>query len=237
MHVVQRGHDRGDCFRGDTDRLVYLANLLELSADTACAVHAYCLMTNHVHLLLTPSSEDACSRLTRNLGQRYVQYFNKRYTRSGTLWEGRPRSCLVDSASYVIACYHYIERNPVRAGMTPSARTYPWSSHNGNAGHAHNKLLTPHPEYLALGSGEASRQMAYRSLFSENDAPDFLQAIRDATNGGYALVGEQLKSTLPADIRRRLEPQQRGPRRTEMIDSGSAAGQLAFELGLRPETN
>ena len=115
LHVIQRGHDRKPCFRHDTDHLVYLSNLAELSRRTRCAVHAYCLMTNHVHLLLTPSDERACATLMRNLGQRYVQYFNRRYERSGTLWEGRYRSCLVESAAYVLACYRYIERNPVRA--------------------------------------------------------------------------------------------------------------------------
>src|SRR5687768_17352940 len=146
VHIVQRGHDRRDCFREDTDYLVYLSNLRELSAKAGCAVHAYCLMTNHVHLLLTPSAADACAILMRNLGQRYVQYFNRRYERSGTLWEGRPRSCLVESARYVIACHRYIELNPVRAGMEQSAPAYRWSSHNGNAGQVDNKLLSPHPE-------------------------------------------------------------------------------------------
>ena len=232
VHIVQRGHDRRECFREETDYLVYLANLHELSATTGCAVHAYCQMTNHVHLLLTPSATDAIATLMRNLGQRYVQYFNRRYARSGTLWEGRPRSCLVESARYVIACHRYIELNPVRAGLQPSAQAYRWSSHNGNAGAADNKLLTPHPEYLALGLDERSRHAAYRSLFSASDEPEFLSAIRDATNAGHALVGAQLKSTLPADVLRRLERGQPGPRPVPMTDPSSAAAQLELELGL-----
>jgi putative transposase len=211
LHIVQRGHDGRDCFRNDTDYLVYLANLRDLLARSGCALHAYCLMTNHIHLLLTPRAADSCALLMRGLGQRYVQYFNRRYDRSGTLWEGRFRSCMVDSASYVLACYRYIERNPVRAGMVPSARDYPWSSHDGNSGAACNKLLTPHVEFLALGLEETGRHKAYLGLFSVEDDPAFLAEIRDATNGGFALVGDRLRSTLPADQRRRLARRLPGP--------------------------
>ena len=144
LHVVQRGHNRRDCFQHETDYLVYLANLRELSTRTQCALHAYCLMTNHVHLLLTPSDPQSCARLMRNLGQRYVQYFNRRYQRSGTLWEGRYYSCLVDSSQYVIACYRYIERNQLR----PYAEQAP----------------SPHPEYLALAVEDTSRHAAYQGL-------------------------------------------------------------------------
>lgn len=118
-----RGHNRRDCFLEQTDYLGYLANLRDLTRKTGCALHAYCLM------------------------QRYVQYFNRRYRRTGTLWEGRYKSCLVLSAQYVLACYRYIERNPVRAGMVASVPEYPWSSHGGNSGRASNALLTPHVEF------------------------------------------------------------------------------------------
>jgi putative transposase len=234
---VQRGHDRRDCFQHDTDYLVYLANLRDLSASTECALHAYCLMTNHVHLLLTPSTPQACALLMRNLGQRYVQYFNRRYQRRGTLWEGRFRSCLVDSASYVIACHRYIERNPVRAGMVPSAGSYRWSSYRGNAGQAPNAILTPHPEYLALGLADASRHAAYHELCAAGDAPAFLAAIRDATNGGFALVGERLKATLPADQQLRLERKPPGPRAKPTLEPQERTAQFEIELGLRPRTS
>jgi putative transposase len=237
LHIVQRGHNRRDCFRHDTDYLVYLANLRDLAASLQCALHAYCLMTNHVHLLLTPSSAQACARLMRNLGQRYVQYFNRRYDRSGTLWEGRYRSCLVDSAQYVIACYRYIERNPVRAAMVASVSIYRWSSYNGNSGQASSQLLTPHPEYLALGLDETSRHAAYKDLFAVGDEPAFLAAIRDATNGGFALVGERLKATLPADMQRRLERRPPGPGAKAAPRAERVSGELELELGLRPRTS
>jgi putative transposase len=189
VHIVQRGHDRRECFRQDTDYLVYLENLRHLLAKSGCALHAYCLMTNHIHLLLTPAAPAGCALLMRGLGQRYVQYFDRRYARSGTLWEGRFRSCIVSSASYVLACYRYIELNPVRAGMVASPCAYRWSSHQGNAGRGSNTLLTPHPEYVALGGEPASRQSAYQGLFAASDDPVFLAAVRGATNGGYALAG------------------------------------------------
>jgi putative transposase len=219
LHVIQRGHNREDCFRHDTDYLVYLSNLRELSAQMQCALHAYCLMTNHVHLLLTPTSPQGCALLMRNLGQRYVQYFNRRYRRSGTLWEGRYHSCLVDSGKYVIACHRYIERNPVRAGMVPSPGDYRWSSHKGNTGRVSSTLLTAHPEYLAISADETSRHAAYEGLFGMDDEPAFLAAIRDATHGGFALVGERVKSMLPENLQARLERKPPGPRPKPKVEA------------------
>ena len=235
LHVVQRGHNRRDCFQQDTDYVVYLSNLRDLCVRTQCALHAYCLMTNHIHLLLTPSTLDGCARLMRNLGQRYVQYFNRRYQRTGTLWEGRYHSCLVDSASYVLACYRYIERNPVRAAMVAAASQYPWSSYQGNAGRAVNQLLTPHAEYLALSSSDGGRHASYEGLFGGSDDPVFLAAIRDATAGGFALVGEELKARLPADIVARLERKPPGPR--PQLPQAASSAQIEIELGLRPRTS
>jgi putative transposase len=210
LHVVQRGHNRDACFWHDTDRVLYLSLLQDMSKQKACALHAYVLMTNHVHLLLTPSDADSCARLMRNLGQQYVQYVNRRYQRSGTLWDGRYRSCLVDSTEYVIACHRYIERNPVRAGMVAAASDYRWSSHRGNAGMMENPLLTRHCEYLALSRDEDSRHAAYRQLFDHADDPRFLDTIRDSTNGGFPLLGERLKAQLVASGQR-LEPRKPGP--------------------------
>jgi len=234
LHIVQRGHDRRNCFRHETDYLVYLSNVRELAARTGCALHAYCLMTNHVHLLLTPSSLHSCALLMRNLGQRYVQYFNRRYNHSGTLWEGRFHSCLVDSASYILACYRYIERNPVRAGMVQALADYRWSSHQANAGLASDDSLTAHPEYDALGLDRDVRHVAYRGLFAAGDDSSFLTAIRHATYGGYALIGERLKASLPPSLQRRLERQRPGPKPPP--DNASTFAQAALELGLRPRT-
>ena len=167
----------------------------------------------------------------RNLGQRYVQYFNRRYQRSGTLWEGRYHSCLVDSAAYVVACHRYIERNPVRAGMVPSAADYRWSSHNGNTGRVSNTVLTAHPEYLALAANDASRQVAYAGLFAVADEPAFLAAIRDATHGGFALVGERLRSTLPENLQERLERRPPGPRPKSKTEADHRSLEIEFGVG------
>ena len=210
MHVVQRGHNRQACFKQETDYLVYLTLLHGLSTKRGCAVHAYCLMTNHVHLLLTPRDPQACATLMRDLGQGFVQYVNRRYRRSGTLWEGRFRSCLVDSPQYVLACHRYIELNPVRAAMVSSASAYRWSSHNGNTGRIENKLLSHHPEYLALALDDGWRHAAYQQLFDQSDEPSFLAAIRGATNGGFPLLGERLKAQVVA-TGRAVEPRKPGP--------------------------
>jgi putative transposase len=182
-----------------------LLHLRELAGKLDCDVHAYCLMTNHVHLLVTPSAEDSCAMLMRHLGQRYVQYFNRRYGRSGTLWEGRYHSCVAESSSYVLACYRYIEMNPVRAGMVEHPSQYSWSSYNANSGGRTEKAITPHSEYLALGSEPSFRWDAYRSLFLQGIDTDLLEAIRSATNGGYPLGSESFRHDISSKTGRRTE--------------------------------
>lgn len=225
MHVRQRGVNREDCFREDADRLVYLSCLRELAARSECAIHAYCLMTNHVHLLLTPSDEGGCATMMRDLGRRYVPYFNRRYGRTGTLWEGRFRSCLVDSARYVLGCYRYIECNPVEARMVAAPQAYPWSSYAGNAGLLDDVLLSPHVEYTALAETPTARRSAYRALFTLPRDGETLRALRDATASGYGLVGDALKSRLVADGQR-IERVKPGPKR----DSTPADGPTSADL-------
>jgi putative transposase len=190
------------CFREHSDYLLYLAHLRDLSVKLKCVVHAYCLMTNHVHLLITPCAAEACIDLMRDLGQRYVQYFNRRYQRTGTLWEGRFRSCIAESAAYVLACYRYIELNPVRAGMVAHPEAYLWSSYAVNAGQRTDPSIAPHAEFDALGHDAVARQAAYRSLVENNLPPALLAAIREATNGGYPLVSAAFKSRLPSVAQR-----------------------------------
>ena len=202
VHIVQRGNNRISCFKQESDYLMYLANLRQLSIKFQCDVHAYCLMTNHVHLLLSPNFAGACTALMKALGQRYVQYFNARHGRTGTLWEGRFRSCLTESAGYVLACYRYIELNPLRARMVDHPSAYPWSSYAVNAGIRADPLLIPHAEFLALSADAAECHRAYRRLVDEGVEPSFLQAIRDATNGGYPLASDVFKSGLAASGRR-----------------------------------
>ena len=212
LHIIQRGNNRTACFHTDNDRLVYLAHLRQLSEKYECAVHAYCLMTNHVHLLATPANAGAVTGLMRDLGQRYVQYFNGRHARSGTLWEGRFRSCIAESARYVLACYRYIELNPVRARMVDHPSGYLWSSYAINSGMCSDPLIAPHSEYTALASEAESRFMAYRRLIDENLDPALQQAIREATNSGYPLASDGFKAKVLAPLGWRLEPGKPGPR-------------------------
>ena len=210
LHIYQRGNDRKATFREDSDRLVYLCNLGELCQRWGCDLHAYCLMTNHVHLMLTPRDEDGPACVMRDLGRRYVRYFNERHGRTGSLWEGRFYSCLLDSSRYVLGCQRYIDLNPVRAGMVASPDAYRWSSYAGNSGIRKDPLLTPHGEYLAMSTDESRRWVAYAELCREAEEPEFLAAVRDATYAGLPLVGEQLKSRLEA-MGWRLERAKPGP--------------------------
>jgi putative transposase len=228
LHIVQRGVDRAMCFRGDADYLVYLSHLRQLSLKHGCAVHAYCLMTNHVHLLLTPDSAESCIWLMRDLGRRYVPYFNRRHQRTGTLWEGRFRSCIVESARYVLACYRYIELNPVRAGMVGEAAAYLWSSHAANSGARHDASLSPHAELEALSAKPQNRAAQYRALFADLMDESSLQAIRDATNSGYPLVSERFKDRVIAPLGWKITRGKPGPR--SILDPDAEFGKRVATL-------
>jgi putative transposase len=204
VHIVQRGNDRSDCFRRDGDYMLYLMHLRELADKLSCRVHAYCLMTNHVHLLLTPPSAQACAALMRNLGQRYVPRFNRAYLRTGTLWEGRFRSFLVESALYLIACYRYIEQNPVRANMVRTPAEYPWSSYHANAGLRPDSLVTPHAEYLALSEDPQRRNLAYRELVETALESADIKRIREAAHSGMPLGSEAFMAWIEIDLGREV---------------------------------
>jgi putative transposase len=210
-HVVQRGVDRAVCFRSDNDRILYFLHLRELSEKFGCSVHAYCLMTNHVHLLVTPARDESVQAMMKGLGQRYAQYFNRKYERTGPLWDGRYHSCIAESAYYVLACYRYIELNPVRAGMVASPTGYQWSSYRANADGSDDQLTRPHAEYLALGrTAEASRD-AYRAMFDKALDPPMLERIRSSTSGGYPLASPEFAQRL-AGMGVKLKPSVPGPR-------------------------
>ena len=187
LHVVQRGINRQQCFFSDTDYAVYLKFLAEFSVRFGCSLHAYCLMTNHIHLLLTPERADACALLMKNLGQRYVQSVNRKLERTGTLWEGRFKSGLVRSESYVLACYRYIELNPVRAGMVSVPSQYRWSSYSTNAEGKGSELVRSHPAYDALGCDVAQRTSAYQQLCESAPPVLILEEIRRATRIGCVI--------------------------------------------------
>ena len=187
VHIVQRGHDRSDCFFEESDYHAYLGYLGKFAAEFGCTVHAFCLMTNHVHLLVTPRSPDSCALMMKNIGQRHVQRINSRLDRSGTLWEGRFYSCPVPGERYVLTCYRYIELNPQRALMVGHPSAYPWSSYHQNVCGDPCGLLTPHPVYLALAEHAEIRGAAYRALCDEPIEAEALDRIRAATRGGYSV--------------------------------------------------
>ncbi len=202
-HIIQRGNNRSVCFYAEEDYQFYLHFLEEFAARFGCAIHVYVLMTNHVHLLLTPQRPDSASLLMKHLGQRYVQYINRTYERSGTLWEGRFRSCLTQTEDYVLACYRYIELNPVRAGMVNRPQEYRWSSYHANALGKASSLIIPHDQYRRLAQDENSRLEAYRALFKAHLDEEVVGEIRSATNGNYALGGERFQREIELALGRR----------------------------------
>lgn len=203
-HIIQRGNNRAACFYAEEDYRRYLDELAAQTRRFGCAIHAYVLMTNHVHLLLTPSHVNSAGLMMKHLGQRYVQYVNRTYRRSGTLWEGRFRSCLTQTEDYVLACYRYIELNPVRAAMVRHPGDYRWTSFQANGNGSKDTLITPHDQYLRLGRTETARLASYQSLFKAHLDPELIGQIRSATNGNYALGSTLFEEEIGKMLQRRV---------------------------------
>jgi putative transposase len=212
QHVTQRGHNRSAVFVRRADYARFRTDLITACDRHGCAIHAYVFMTNHVHFLMTPTSATGISRVMQSVGRRYVQYFNRRYGRTGSLWEGRYRAIAIDSDRYLLACYRYIERNPVRASMVDDPQDYAWSSYRANALGVRDALVTVHDGYRALGCDDDSRRRVYRALCrADVDAPT-LNAIRRATGGGWALGGDQFREEVSRLAGRRAGPLPQGRR-------------------------
>lgn len=223
QHIVQRGNDRQPCFYQDIDRVRYLDELQEICLREGCAVHAYVLMTNHVHLLMTPRASGQIARVMQALGRRYVRYVNDRYRRTGTLWEGRYKACLVDGESYLLRCYRYIELNPVRARMVASPADYPWSSYASNALAVASPLIRPHPSYVGLGPGPAERCEAYRALVEQAIVPDELDSVRLHLQRQHAYGADRFRAAIEAQLSRRAGPAKIGRPRKSAPSSGNPA--------------
>jgi putative transposase len=204
QHIIQRGNNRTACFFSDDDHRHYLEWLSLAAEKYGGSVHAYVLMTNHVHLLATGAEVGALGRMMQSLGRRYVRYVNSSYRRSGTLWEGRYKSGLIDSDRYLLTCYRYIELNPVRAGIVKLPGEYRWSSFNLNANGIKDDVITPHATYLSLGKSDAARLSAYRRLFRNVIDNDDIQTIRDHVNQGKVLGSEAFKNRIEAILNRRV---------------------------------
>jgi len=193
VHVIQRGVNRAVCFTSNKDMAAYAASLNEGAVRYGVAIHAWVFMTNHVHLLVTPTSDDGVSRLMRHIGRHYVQSFNFKYARTGPLFDGRFRSTLVQDTRYLLHCIRYIELNPVRAGMTKEPGDYFWSSYQSHAFAKRIQLWTPHAEYLALGKTELDRGEHYRALVSQALSAEVVQKIRHCVNTGLVLGTEHFR--------------------------------------------
>lgn len=183
FHVIVRGNNRQAIFVDEDDRRSFKSILRDACAAHGLTVHAFVLMTNHVHLLATPSSPESLARVMQAVGRQYVRRFNNRHGRTGTLWEGRYRASMIQGDRHLLACQRYVEMNPVRAGMVASPEQYGWSSHRHHLGLAHDPLVSPHSVYWALGNTPFDREAAYRALFES------LPMVADAELTNCLLLG------------------------------------------------
>ena len=210
QHVIQRGVDRQPVFFSDDDCRFYLEWLGEHASMRNIALHAYCLMTNHIHLLLSAPKADALGGLMQDMGRRYVQYVNRTYRRSGGLWQGRYKASHVQSECYLLACMRYVELNPVRAKMVLAPGEYLWSSYCANGLGVEDKLLTPHDQYLALGSNQEVRQQAYRGLFATGVDEPAWALIRTATQQGVVVGDCRFAEVIEKRLGQSVSPRPRG---------------------------
>lgn len=210
QHIIIRGNNREPVFTAEEDYRFFLDKLTDAAKKHQCDIHAYVLMTNHIHMLATPHKTDGISKMMQMLGRYYVQYFNYTYKRSGTLWEGRYKASLIDSDAYALLCYRYIELNPVRANMVQHPSEYPWSSYRANALGQYDALVTPQTMYYALGQDETTRQTQYCSLFTGQIDKICLTQMREATNKAWVLGSEHFKQKIADQLNRRSDKLAKG---------------------------
>ncbi|TCT20631.1 transposase [Thiobaca trueperi] len=210
QHVIQRGNNRQQILFEEEDYWFIWEKLGLAAEQFQCEIHAYVLMPNHFHLLLTPHLENGIGRLMQSVGRYYVQYFNARYERTGTLWEGRYRATLVDPKTSLLPVCHYIEANPVRAGLVAQPADYAWSSYGANAEGNDDPLVTPHREYARLGRSLKARHASYARAAAVPLADSELATIRDATNKAWVLGGAPFCQEIEGQLNRRALPRPRG---------------------------
>ena len=209
-HIIQRGNDRQLIFRDHADYMVFLGWLGDAARQFNVAIHSYVLMPNHLHLLASPSEPTGLARMMQWIGRQYVPYFNRKYARVGTLWQGRYRATVIDSERYFMTCSRYIELNPVRAGLVENPGEYPWSSYMHHVGAKLDSLISDHPLYWALGNTPFEREAAYKNLIEQVLTSDEMSELNGATSSGWALGSEQFKMLLERQTNRRVRPAKRG---------------------------
>lgn len=210
QHIIQRGNNRQACFKDDEDMKAYIGWLEDFSARYDIDVHAWVLLKNHVHILCTPHKEDAVSKMMQSIGRMYVRYFNLKYKRSGTLWEGRFKACLVQSDKYLIDVCRYIDTKAVREKKAKAAKDYSWSSYSSNALGEASKLQTPHKEYNKLGKSKAERIKTYKKLADTALGADLIKQITDTVNKGMALGDAEFTTEIESTTNKRVTPRKAG---------------------------
>jgi len=226
LHVIQRGNNRARCFLADGDRHMYLKFLGDAAARHRCAVHAYVLMPNHVHLLVTPTEPGAVAAMMQDLGRRYVRLFNDIHERTGTLWEGRYKAAMVDTERYFLTCQRYIELNPVRARLVDHPASFCWSTYRHYALGAKNPLVIAHELVLRLATGETARREAYAALFDEPLGAEALDKIRSCTNKGWAIGSEEFVRWIETALGRPAKAPRRGRPKKSMPEAKDATTEM-----------
>ena len=209
-HVIQRGNNRQPIVLDEADRRMLYSLWLEESQRHKVAVNAYVLLDNHFHMLLTPPSDEAMSLMMQSVGRTYVRYFNKRHNRSGTLWEGRYKSSLIDSEGYLLTCMAYIDLNPVRAGLAESAEDFSWSSYKHLAGQSIDKLVTPHALYWGLGNTPFAREAAYAEFVAGGLSVATQKALTESALKGRVVGRPDFLTSLEKNTQRQILPQKAG---------------------------
>ena len=222
-HVIQRGNNRQAIFHDDEDYRAFLKWLRESARQFKVALHAYVLMPNHLHLLVTPTDEAGLGKMMQWVGRYYVPYFNHKYQRTGTLWQGRFRATVIDSERYFMTCSRYIELNPVRAELVSDPAAYSWSSCAHHTGRNSDPYITDHPLFWSLGNTPFEREAAYKALIEQALTVDDMQSLQDATYKGWALGSDQFKARLERQVQRRVQPGKRGRPRKIVVETGNEA--------------
>lgn len=209
-HVVQRGNNRQPIVLSDADRLLLLDLVSENAQRFQVALHAYALMDNHIHLVLSPETADGVPKMMQALGRRYVRHFNDTHGRTGTLWEGRYKSTLIQTDRYLLACMAYLDLNPVRAGLVSEPAQYAWTSHRHYIGQTHDRRITPHALYWALGNTPFAREAAYAEMVRAGLERDRVNAITASVLHGWALGDPDFVNQLQQQTERRVSPRRPG---------------------------